>query len=179
MSFPSIGSHQVNPKQIISQSAKRSDHQQVEKMEIEFKQLSEEFGYLKKKVVETTKDLRYETVPMIGPTGCQGEPGCTGPTGPKGDCWGPTGPTGVQGERGPPGLPVPGPKGDKGDTGPTGPPGQILWTSSHPDETIDVYGELRLHNKLFLDSQEQDLATLLQSILYRIRKLEDQLSVSW
>ncbi len=172
--FPSIGSHQGLSKQIIQQSNNRSENKRIEKIEIEFQNLMNDVMGFKQKIINTQNDkMIVETVPIIGPTGPQGEIGCTGP---RGHPWGPTGPTGIQGERGPPGLPTPGPKGDMG---PTGPPGKIILGLQDLTEDLEILGKMHVRQKLFLDGHDKDIGSLLTSILFRLQKLEDQLSVSW
>lgn len=194
MMFPSIGSHQqMNPtKQIISQAPRRSEkynpmkNHYVEKMEIEFQQMRSQLDtFVKREEIPEMENLRIPG--QQGPTGERGLEGPTGPEGavgkrgPKGDPGGPTGPMGPRGnrgERGPPGIPVRGPKGEPGELGPTGPSGQLILVreqNGEVNQNLDVFGELRVHEKLFLADQEQDVGTLLNSIFYRIRKLEDQI----
>lgn len=190
--FPSIGAHQTNTtKQIISQAPRRGEKYNpmksfyVEKMEIEIKQLKSHLEeFVKKEDVPMLDTLkipgeRGPTGPngLEGPTGPEGLPGKRGPKGDPGGPTGPMGPRGNRGERGPPGVPVRGPKGEPGELGPTGPPGQLILmqeTNGSVDSSVDVLGEVRFHNKVHLPDKDQDLATLLNSIFYRIRKLEDQ-----
>lgn len=187
--FP-VGSHQhtSTTKQIISQTPRRSEkynpmkNLHVEKMEIEFQQLKDQLQQITKGelMVKTSgTDANGPTGPTgeQGPPGKDGEPGKRGPKGDPGGPTGPMGPRGNRGERGPPGIPVRGPKGEQGDIGPTGPPGQLVLMrepNGSVEDTLDVKGEIHFHNKVFLADREQDLGTLINSLFYRIRKLEDQ-----
>lgn len=189
--FPSIGSHQPTTN-IISQPPRRSEkynpmkNHYVEKMEIEFQEMKKQMeDYIRRDDIPELETLRIPG--EAGPTGPEGSPGPTGPEGaigkrgPKGDPGGPTGPMGPRGnrgERGPPGVPVRGPKGEPGELGPTGPSGQLILIqepNGEINQSVSVMGDLHIHKNLFLENQEHDVSTLLNSIFYRIRKIEDQL----